>query len=362
MRWFLWLVLVIALITGALYGVGRFLLPNDLGVTRTVAIERPRAAVYAMANDLRIAKEWSPYYAMDPDAEYAFSGEGPGAGQTMRWISTVRQVGSGRISIVDSAPNESIDSIIELGERATMNSRFEVRRAEGGSAVAWSVTARCAEGAINVPCRYMNLILRSQIRAQLDAGLTRLKTLAEQLPNVDFERLNPQFDFVEPQKFVYSVVETSTDLAELERAGAIAVDQVRLFMNQYGLTEAGPLIRVLTAADSNRMTFRVGYSFSGVTPLTVVGVQLGQTPSGDAMHVLVEGTRPQVTAAYQQMYSYLCAHRIVPRSEPQNWEVINAAADATGSSRLEIFIPIDNQPSNEARSTFLDRCRGAQQS
>jgi hypothetical protein len=61
MRWFLGLLLVIALISGALYGVGRFLLPNTLEVTRTAAVDRPRAAVFAMINDLSIAKEWSPY-------------------------------------------------------------------------------------------------------------------------------------------------------------------------------------------------------------------------------------------------------------------------------------------------------------
>ena len=85
MKWFLGLLLVVALIGGALYGVGRFLLPNNLAVTRDITIERPRASVFAMVNDLQIAKEWSPYYARDPDAEYSFSGEGPGAGQTMRW-------------------------------------------------------------------------------------------------------------------------------------------------------------------------------------------------------------------------------------------------------------------------------------
>ena len=41
MRWFLGLVLVIALVCGALYGVGLFLLPNSLAVTRTLAINRP---------------------------------------------------------------------------------------------------------------------------------------------------------------------------------------------------------------------------------------------------------------------------------------------------------------------------------
>lgn len=345
MRWFLWLVLVVALIVGVLYGVGRFLLPNDLAVTATASINRPRAAVFAMSNDLRIVREWSPYYAMDPDAEYFFTGEGPGAGQTMRWVSTVRKVGSGRVSIVDSVENEQVDSILELSDRATMNARMLMQRAPEGANVAWTVSATCADGWINVPCRYMNLILRGMIQSDLDAGLARLKTLAEQLPDVDFENLNPRFDAVEPQSFVFSVVETSsTNQAEVDRAEALALEQVRRFMGEYQLTQSGPLVRVLVDHNSaeNRMSFRVGYPFAGPTPLTVVGVQIGQTPSGQTMHVLVEGTRLQVRAAYLQMYAYLQAHRIAQRENGLPWEVVHAPGSGDGAepTRIEIFMPL----------------------
>jgi hypothetical protein len=344
MRWFLGLLLVIALISGALYGVGRFLLPNTLEVTRTAAVDRPRAAVFAMINDLRIAKEWSPYYARDPDAEYAFSGE-PGAGQTMRWVSGVRDVGRGRMSIVSSAENEEVQAILEMGDRATLNSMIELRPGEDATSVAWTVTAECAEGYINVPCRYMNLIMRGMVQSELDSGLTRLKTLTEQLPNVNFEGLDPQFDVIEPQSFVYSVVETSaTDLNEVNRAEALGLDQVRRFMNEYSLVQAGPLVRVVTDYDqaNNRMSFRVGYPFSGPTPLTVVGVQIGQTPSGEAMHVLVEGSRAQVRTAYAQMNAYMQAHRIATRENGLPWEVVHEAGAGDGSSptRLEIFMPL----------------------
>jgi hypothetical protein len=344
MRWFLWLVLVLALVSGVLYGIGRFLLPNQLEVTRTASIERPRAAVFAMINDLRIAKEWSPYYARDPDADYAFNGE-PGEGQSMRWVSNVREVGRGRMSIVSSSENEEVQSILQMGERATLNSQINLRPGQGTTAVEWRVTAECAEGAINVPCRYMNLIMRGMVQKELDSGLARLKTLTEQLPNVNFEGLNPQFDNIEPQGFVYSVVETSaTDLAEVSRAEALGLSQVRDFMTQYNLTQAGPLVRVVTEYDqaNNRMSFRVGYPFSGPTPLTVVGVQIGQTPSGEAMHVLVEGSRRQIQTAYAQMYAYMQAHRIPMREAGLPWEVVHDAGAADGSTptRLEIFMPM----------------------
>jgi uncharacterized protein YndB with AHSA1/START domain len=342
MRWFLGLLLVIALVLGALFAVGTFLLPNSLEVTRTVTVERPRAAVFAMVNDLRIAKEWSPYYARDPDADYTFSGD-PGAGQTMRWASDVREVGSGRMSIVSSTHNEEVQSILEMGERATLNADMVLRPADGGTGVAWTVTAECGAGWINVPCRYMNLILRGVVLKELDGGLGRLKTLAEQLPNVNFEDLNPQFDEIEPQMFVYSTVETAANnLPEVERAEAIGLDQVRRFMTEYSLTQAGPLTRVVTAYDSQRMSFRVGYPYSGPTPLTVVGVQVGETPSGQAMHVLVEGNRNNIQAAYAQMNAYMQAHRIAAREGGLPWEVVHEAGSADGAvpTRIEIFMPL----------------------
>lgn len=342
MRWFLGLLLVIALVLGASYAIGVFLLKNELEVTRTVQIDRPRAAVFAMVNDLRIAKEWSPYYARDPDADFTFNGE-PGEGQTMRWVSDVREVGSGRMSIVDSAHNEEVQSILEMGERATLNADMVLRPSEGGTGVAWTVTAECAAGWINVPCRYMNLIMQSMVQRELDSGLARLKTLAEQLPNVNFENLNPQFDQVEPQMFVYSTVETALDnLAEMERAEKLGVDQVRNFMTQYNLVQAGPLTRVVTSYENNRISFRVGYPYSGATPLSVVGVQVGETPSGQAMHVLVQGDRANIQAAYAQMNAYMQAHRIPAREGGLPWEVVHepGSADGTVPTRIEIFLPL----------------------
>lgn len=347
MRWFLGLVLVIALVCGVLYGVGLFLLPNSLAVTRTVVINRPRASVFAMSNDLRIAKEWSPLYAQDPDADYAFGGEGPGDGQSMRWVSNNREIGTGRMQIVHSLENQSIDAILEITNRANFSSHMEFRPGAGSTTVAWSLSAACSPGAVNVPCRFMDLVTRSLIERRMDAGLHRLKTLVEQLPNVDFEHLNPQFDHYEQQTFVYSTVDTPlNNQAQLAQAESLGLQQVRQFMSEYNLTASAPLMRVVTNYDvaRGRMSFRVGYPFASPVPSTVVGVQIGQTPSGEAMHVMVRGTREQVANTYLQMYAYLQAHRIAMREGGKPWEVVHdpGSPDGTMPAQIEIFLPLDN--------------------
>jgi hypothetical protein len=345
MRWFLGLLLVIALVCGVLYGVGRFLLPNSLSVTRTISIERPRAAVFAMTNDLRIAKEWSPYYARDPDADYSFGGEGPGAGQSMRWVSNNREVGSGRMSIFNSLENQRIEAILELNNRATLNSEMSFQPGPRGTAVVWSLSAECAQSAVNVPCRYMNLILRRIMQNDMDSGLRRLKTLVEQLPNVDFESLNPEFVPVDPQPYVYSSITSSNqDANEVSSALNDGLDQVTQYMTQHQLTRAGPQIRVTTDWEpaARRMSFRVGYPYSGATPLTVVGVQFGQTPSGPALRVAYRGPRSGMASQYAQIDAYMQAHRIARREGGLPWEVVQdpGSGDAAPPMAIDIYVPL----------------------
>jgi len=107
----------------------------------------------------------------------------------------------------------------------------------------------------------------------------------------------------------------------VNRAESIGLQQVRNFMTEYQLTQAGPLVRVVTNYEqqTNRMSFRVGYPYSGPTPLTVVGVQIGQTPSGEAMHVLVEGNREATLEAYR--------HPDPPDRKPNPGMILRALAE-----------------------------------
>lgn len=348
MKWLLGLLVVLVAIFGALFGVGYFLLSNDLTVTRSVEVERPRASVFAMIEDLRIAKEWSPYYALDPDAEYTFSGPERGEGQSMRWSSSVRQVGDGRMTIVRTVENAEVEAILELSDRASLNSEITLTPGASETRVDWTVNATCAAGAINVPCRYMNLVAAQMIQKDVDNGLARLKTLTEQLPNVDFEGLRPTFEIVEPQNYIYSVVSTSTqDGAQLEMALADGVNQVDGFFERYNLQKSGPQVRVTTDwnAAEQTMTFRVGFPFAGPRPLTLVGVQVGQTPSGSALRVLHDGPRTGMRNTYEQIYAYLQAHRIATREDGLPWELVDEqpAEVEGGAARTttEIYVPLE---------------------
>lgn len=348
MRWFLGLLLVVALVAGAAYGAGRFLLPNSLEVSRSVTIERPRASVFAMANDLRIAREWSPYYARDPGAEYAFSGEDPGAGQSMRWVSSMRAVGNGRISIVDSVPHEQIETIIELSDRATLDGLFTLRATRAGTQVTWTVTAECAEGWTNVPCRYWSHIARSTIGRDLEAGLNRLKTLAEQLPAVDFEGYHIEQVTAEPQDVLFVDVSIATaqpnyhDRATAEADGVAALNNASA---NAGIERPDVLVRVFNENDGGPVRFSVGYPYTGAAPARLVGARTGRTPGGAVLRLEFNGPRSQLPLMYQRIDAYMQAHRISGRPGAERWEVVRqvgAGQDPLDPiEQVEIFYPIE---------------------
>jgi hypothetical protein len=315
-----------------------------------------------MINDLRIAREWSPYNARDPDADYAIS-ETPGAGQTMRWVSSVREVGSGRMSVVDSVENESVESIIEIGERATLNSRIDLARGENSTGVAWSVSAECAQGWINVPCRYMNLIMRSTVERDLDSGLARLKDRAEQLPPQDFEGYDIVEAPVDPQDVIFvdvtltkncdreqdpncNPMPTFAERDQAERRGVEALTSS--VATAGGQADTTTLVRVFPQNNGvgGRFRFSVGYPYAGPAPV-LVGARVGQTPGGATLRATFVGRRSQVPLMYQRLDAYRQAHRIGLRPGAEAWEVATAVPQPAGADpsdpveRTEIYYPIE---------------------
>lgn len=370
MRWSFWLVavLVLALLAGALFGVGQFLLPNDLAVTRTVQIDRPRATVFALSNDLRTAKEWSPFYAMDPDAEYRFNQVGPGRGQEMRWDSRSRRVGSGHMTIQDSEENVAIKSDLVLRDRARLDSslRFE-RTEENDTSVAWTMSGQCLPGWNNVACRYSNLISRGVIQQELDAGLARLKTLAEQLPDADFEGLELSRETVPEQPILFVDVTAAQTASERDAAERDGRQRLNEYFSGNGIAIEGSVVRIFPpVGDANNIrSWIVGYPYDGQEPARFSGgVRPGRTPGGAVIRFTHNGPREQIGQTYLRACTYLVAHRELPYAAPGAaldctqqpegvlpWEVLRSTSAApnpnTGIAETiehtEIYYPVEER-------------------
>lgn len=356
MRWLAIVVAVLLAVVAGLYGVGYFVLPSALKVERTIAVERPRAAVFGVLNNLRTFNEWSPWSAADPGAIYEFENE-PGVGQSAKWTTKNGGIGSGEQTIVRTVDNQRVETEVDFGQRGKAKIAWVLEKAPAGTLVTWSMNSDCRRSPMwDVPCRYMNVMQKGAIEADFESGLTRLKALVEQLPAVDFEALQPEFLNAEAMDYAFVENDVTRDHAPEDAPPEAAADAdatysarvstaisesltvVAARLVETGSTVSGPPVMVTVSADQDRMVFRAGYPFQGGSPGGDPRVSLGHTPQGRALKFVHSGPSQTMRQTYLMIGAYLAANRIQAAGGP--WEVHTRPTGEPATQRREIYIPI----------------------
>jgi hypothetical protein len=151
--------------------------PNDLRVGRTATIAAPASDVFAHVNDLHKWDAWSPWAKMDPNAKVGFEGPAAGKGAVFTWSGNDK-VGEGRMTVVDSRPNELVDLNVAFTKpfAGSSNSRFDLKPEGNQTVVNWSMG-----GPQNFLMKAMCIVFngRKMMGSEMDEGLANLKAVAE---------------------------------------------------------------------------------------------------------------------------------------------------------------------------------------
>lgn len=158
--------------------VGLFL-PTTAHVERSIIARASPAAVYEVVSDLRRFNEWSPWFDLDPQAVYTYSGPERGVGAKLAWTSEQRSVGSGSQEIIAAVPDRSVTMRLDFGSEGRATARLEITPVDGGSRVTWGFDTDFAGSYL---CRYFGLLLDRLVGADYEDGLARLKRLLEAAP------------------------------------------------------------------------------------------------------------------------------------------------------------------------------------
>jgi uncharacterized protein YndB with AHSA1/START domain len=152
-----------------------YVLPREVHVERSITIDAPPSAVYAKVSDFNKFNEWSPWFELDPNTEYTFTGE-PGKGQAMTWKSTKEEVGSGKQTIVDTKTDERVDLELDFGEHGLAKSSIILVGKDGKTDVTWTFESDMGMNPIG---RWMGLMMDGFIGPDYDRGLAKLKSVVE---------------------------------------------------------------------------------------------------------------------------------------------------------------------------------------
>lgn len=154
--------------------------PNEFQISRTATIAAPAPEVFSQVNDFHKMEAWSPWLEPDPTAKTTFDGAPAGEGAIYGWSGN-NDVGEGRMTIVESRPNEFIrikmDFIRPFANTAETVFLF---RPEGDQTVVTQTMSGKNKFFGKVMCLFMNM--DKMIGSQFDKGFAKMNTLVRAAP------------------------------------------------------------------------------------------------------------------------------------------------------------------------------------
>lgn len=154
---------------------GGFVLPDRAHVTRSTVINAPPEKIFAVVSDLRRSKDWSPWFALDPQMTVTFEGEGAGVGQKMSWSSQHPNVGTGSQQTIGLVENKQVVAALDFGEMGQATATVDLAPEGTGTRVDWALDVPLG----NIIERWFGLIMDRMVGPDFEKGLANLKAHVE---------------------------------------------------------------------------------------------------------------------------------------------------------------------------------------
>jgi effector-binding domain-containing protein len=333
------LLIILIVLLLLLAGIG-WVLPRRVHIERSTSIEAPAATVFALVDGFGMFNQWSPWYGLDPSAQFIFEGPSHGVGAQMTWQGDAQSVGSGTQKIVESRPFEQVRSTLEMGYGGLATSQFTLTPDQGRTKVTWGLDADLG---FNPVIRYLGLMLEDRIGPDYERGLDGLKKLAERLPKFDFAGLTVQEVEVPPAVAAYAATSCDTQEQSILQALRASYAKVGKFMAARRLTQAGPAFTI------NLKFAEDGYEFEAAIPLDRAPeeqipldspVKIKRIYSGKALKATHDGPYQSLDETLQKLSAYAAAYGYEPAAS--SWEEADGTSTlALGPQRAgSIFLPV----------------------
>jgi len=151
--------------------------PNEFRITRSATMSAPPSAVFAQVNDFHNWDDWSPWAKLDPTAKNSFEGAPSGVGAGFSWDGN-NKVGAGRMTIVESKPNDLIRIKLEFFRpfKTTSTAEYTFQPVGNQTEVTWSMfgTSNFMSKAFSLMCN-----MDKMIGKDFEKGLASMKSIVE---------------------------------------------------------------------------------------------------------------------------------------------------------------------------------------
>lgn len=155
--------------------------PADFKIERTAVMSAAPPDVFAQVNDFHNWDAWSPWAKLDPAAKNTFEGSSEGEGAIFRWSGN-EEVGEGRMTILESRPNELVKIKLEFLRpfENTATAQFDFQPEGDHTKVTWSMFGKNGFLA-KAFCLFMDM--DKTVGKDFEKGLAAMKSAVEAPPS-----------------------------------------------------------------------------------------------------------------------------------------------------------------------------------
>jgi len=150
--------------------------PDAFRIERSITIKSPPEKIFPLLDDLHAHSSWSPF-EKDPNMKRKHSGTPRGTGSVYEWEGN-REVGKGRIAIVDTVPPSKVMLKLDMFTpfEAHNSVDFTLVPNGGGTNVIWGM-----QGKQPFMMKLMSTVINCEkmVGRQFEEGLAKLKAIAE---------------------------------------------------------------------------------------------------------------------------------------------------------------------------------------
>ncbi len=151
--------------------------PAAFRIERSTLIAAPPTAVFPFVNDFHNWIVWSPWAKIDPAMQQTYDGAAAGNGAIYTWTGN-KKVGEGRMTILESRPNELVRIKLEFMKPfvATNTAEFTFVPQGNQTKVVWAMT-----GQNNFMMKGFNLLMNMDklVGSDFEKGLASMKAAVE---------------------------------------------------------------------------------------------------------------------------------------------------------------------------------------
>ncbi|MCB9272557.1 MAG: SRPBCC family protein [Lewinellaceae bacterium] len=314
--------IVIGILLGIFLLLGLFA-PKEVQATQSIVINAPPETVFNTVNDLSTWDSWSPWKEADPSITSTLGEQTVGAGAYYTWTS--ENSGTGKISITESTPAESVRTVVDFGGKGMADTPFAFKPVENGTETSWSFHSK-----FPYPWNAMLLFqdFKGNIEKDYARGLELLKAVVEEKAKAMAAQSALAVQELELPARYYIGIREKASMGDLAARFAENFPKVYEGVTKAGLQMAGQPSALYYTWDEANQSTELAFAIPLKEQAQLKGFESINLPAGKILLIDYYGSYEGIGDAHVAMDKYLAANGLTatapvieeyitdPQSEP----------------------------------------------